>query len=178
MLADQQLPLVIVVARNLVGRRQDLVHRRVEPAVDARANQLAANDQHEYRRYERHGQQQDNQLGTEARERQRLPPFDDQLHDVARQYEDERDQHRQIGGRERVEYELAEEIRREPRGAAGDGQQRDQDADKNGDTGENQPRVVPEGTARRLRRPRGATGASRRDRRHGGWHGLLVGARG
>ena len=111
-LADQQLPLVIVVARNLVGRRQDLVHRRVEPAVDARANQLAADDQHEHRRHERHRQQQDDQLGAETRERQRLPPLDDQLHDVARQHEDERDQHRQVGGRQRVEHELAEEIGR------------------------------------------------------------------
>ena len=48
---------LVVVAGDLVRRRQDLVHRRVEPAVDAVADQLAADDQHEHRRHERHAEQ-------------------------------------------------------------------------------------------------------------------------
>ena len=161
--ADQQLALVVVVARDLVGRRQDLVHRRVEPPVDARADQLAADDEHQDRRHERHREQEHDQLGAEARERQRLPPLHDELDDVARQHEDQRDEHRQVGSGERVEHELAEKIRRETRRASGDHQQRDQHADEDADAGEDEARVVPERTARGLRRRPGATGASRRD---------------
>ena len=78
---------LVVVAGDLVRRRQDLVHRRVEPAVDAGADQLAADDQHEHRRDERHPEQQRDQLRAEPRERQRPAPLDDQLDDVARQHE-------------------------------------------------------------------------------------------
>ena len=46
--------------------------------------------QHEHRRHERHAEQQRDQLGAEPRERQRPPPLDDQLDDVARQHEDQR----------------------------------------------------------------------------------------
>ena len=57
------------------------------------------------------------------------PPLDDQLDDVARQHEDQRRQHRQVGGRQRVEDELAEEVGREPRRAVGDREHRDEHDD-------------------------------------------------
>ena len=75
-------------------------------------------------------EQQRDQLGAEARERQRLAALDDQLDDVAREHEQERRQHREVGGRERVEHELAEEVGREPRRAVGDRDERDQHADE------------------------------------------------
>ena len=46
--------LGVVVAGNRIGRRQHHVHRLVEPAIDARPNQLTANQQHEQRRHNSH----------------------------------------------------------------------------------------------------------------------------
>ena len=54
---DQSLLLSVVVAGNRVGRRQHHVHRLVEPAIHARANQLAAHDQHEHGRDDGHAEQ-------------------------------------------------------------------------------------------------------------------------
>ena len=45
------------------------------------------------------------QLDAETRKRQRPPPFDDQLDDVAGQHERQGHQHRQVRGRQRVEHE-------------------------------------------------------------------------
>ena len=83
---------------------------------------------------EQHG----HELGAEARERQRAPPLDDQLDDVARQHEHQRDQHRQVGDRQRVEHDLGEEVGREAGGAAGERDERDERADQQGDAGQQQ----------------------------------------
>ena len=79
-------------------------------------------------------------------------PLDDQLDDVARQHEHERDEHREVGGRERVEDELGQEVRRERGERLATRQNRDEHADEHGDAGENQPRVVAERTAAARRR--------------------------
>ena len=75
--AHARLPVVVVVAAIVLAAEQNLVHRRVEPAIHAVANQLAADDQHQHRRDERHPEQHGHQLRAEARERQRPPPLDD-----------------------------------------------------------------------------------------------------
>ena len=50
------------------------------------------------------------ELGAEPRERQAAAPLDQELDDVARQHEHQRQQHRQVGGRQRVEHDVAEEV--------------------------------------------------------------------
>ena len=97
-IAHLHLPLVVVVARDLVRRREDLVHRRVEPAVHARPDQLAADDQDQHRGHQRHREQQRDELGAEPRERQPAPPFHHQLHDVAREQPDEDEEDGEVGG--------------------------------------------------------------------------------
>ncbi len=157
MIADEHPALAVVVARNPVRRREHFVHRRVEPAVHVRADQLAADDEHEDRRNEGHPQEQQHELGAEPRERQRLAPLDNQLDDVARQDEQERREHREVRGRQRVQDELAEEVGREAR-TARDDDERHERRDEHGDARENQPRVVAE-------RPTGRVLASARNRR-------------
>ena len=171
LIGHQLLALVVVVARNPIGPCQDFVHRRVEPPVDVRPNQLAADQEHDNGRHERHSQQQRHQLRAEPREGQAAPPFDDKLDDVARQDEHQRDQHREICGRQRVQNEFGQKIRREPRTAVGDGHNRHQRGDEHGDTGQDQFRIVtkPASPGRRGREGRPA-GASRRDRRDGSRH--------
>ena len=51
------------------------------------------------------------ELEAEAREQERPPPFDDELDDVAREHEGERDENREVRGRQRVEHDVGEEIR-------------------------------------------------------------------
>ena len=163
--ADEHLPLVVVVAGNLVGRREDVFHRRVEPVVDARANELAAGNQHEHGRHDGHAEQHGDELRAEPGERQRAAPLHDQLDDVAREDEDQRRQHRQVGRRQRVEDDLTEEIGREPRRAVGDGRDGDEDRDERGDAGQNEPGVVAKRPPARRRTRRRGSGAFRRDRR-------------
>ena len=109
---DGARALGVVVAGDLAGRAEHLVDRRREPAAGAVADQLAADDQHQHRRDQRHAEQHRHQLGAEPRERQRPPPLDDQLQDVARQHEDQREHQRQVGDRHRVEHDLAEQVGR------------------------------------------------------------------
>ena len=45
------------------------------------------------------------------RERQAAPPLDHHLEDVPREHEHQREDHREVGGRQRVEHELGEEVR-------------------------------------------------------------------
>ena len=107
------LPVVVVVARDPLGRIQHLVHRRVEPAVDAVEDELAAHQQHEHRGDERHGEEHEDQLRAEPRERQPALPLDQHLDDAAGEDEHQRHQHREVDDRQRVEDELAQEVRRE-----------------------------------------------------------------
>jgi hypothetical protein len=172
-IGHEHLPLVVVVARDRIRRGQDFVHRRVEPALGARANQFAADEKDEDCRHERHAEEQQDQLGAEPRERQRAPLLDDQLDDVARQNEHQRGQHRDIGRRQGVENEFAQEARREARRPARGGQQREQHAQQHHDAGEDQPRVVAERPPRaHLRRPGRPSRGDRRDgSRHDPRHG-------
>ena len=62
------------------------------------------------RRHDRQPEEGQHELGAEARERQPAAPLDEELDDVARQHEDERDEHRQVGGGQRVEDDLAQEV--------------------------------------------------------------------
>ncbi len=106
-------------------------------------------------------EQQRHQLGAEARERQAAAPLDDQLDDVAREDEHERDEHREVGGGQRVEDELRGEIRRERGDRLATVRIATSAADEDGDAGENQPRVVAERTPT-ARRRRGCRHAERR----------------
>ena len=170
MIARDHLLLVVIVARDLIGRRQNLGHRRVEPAIDVRADQLAADDEHQHGRHERHAEQQRDELRSEPRKRQRLSPLDDQLDDVASQHEQERHDHCQVRGRQTVEDELAQEVWRKAGRAACRDEQRRKSDEEDDDAGEDQPRVVAERTARRCRRRRLAGATSRRDGRDRCWH--------
>ncbi len=112
-IAHEQLPFAVIVAGHLVGRRQNLVHRRVEPALDVRADQLAADEQHQDGGHDSHRHKYGDELRAEPGERQRAPPLDDQLDDVAGEDECERRHHREVGGDERVEHDLGEQLRGE-----------------------------------------------------------------
>ena len=168
---DDALPLLIVVGGDAVGRRQDLVDRRVEPAIDGREHDAAANQQHEHRRDDGHPQHRQHELGAEAGERQAAAPLDDGLDDVARQQEHQRQEHREVGGRERVQHDLGQEVGGQARGAILDHQQARQHREQHDDARKDQARVVPEGPARS--RLRGRHGRRRTNRRGGtsGWHG-------
>ena len=113
MTAHEHLPLVIVIAGDLVGGRENLVHRCVEPAIHAGANQLAADEQDEDGRHECVGEQEQDELGAKPGKRQGAAPLDHQLDDIARQHEPERHEHRQVAGEQRVENDLAQKIGRE-----------------------------------------------------------------
>jgi hypothetical protein len=112
--------------------------------------------------------------GAEPRERQRAPPLDDQLHDIARQDEHQRGEHREVGGRERVEDELAQEARRK---------RDDPFAMPISATStpaaprcpQDQPRVVAERPPRAHLRLRGSAGPSCTDRGNAGRHDLRHG---
>ncbi len=72
-------------------------------------------------------------LARNLRERQRAPPLDYQLDDVARQHEHERRQHRDVGHRERVQHDFDEEVGRVGSGAVRDREQRGERADEQQD---------------------------------------------
>ena len=170
-IGDLHLPLLVIVGGNLVRRAENLVHRRVEPSVDAAADQLAADDEHEDGGHERHREEQRDELRAEPGERQPATPLDDQLDDVAAEQPDEDDENREVRGRQRVQDELAEEVGRQPRRAVGNREDRDEDRDEQQDPREDQARIVAEGTAGRLRRrPRRRGLAFRGQRRDGGRH--------
>ncbi len=107
---DLRLALVVVAGRDRVCRRQHGFDRVSEPSRGAVADQLSADEQHEHRRDNRQPEQRQHQLGAEPRERQPASSLDDQLDDVPRQHEGERDQHHQDAGRERVDHDLGQEI--------------------------------------------------------------------
>ena len=155
------LAIAIVGAGDRVRRGQHLRDRNAEPALGRLANQLAADQQHQDRRHDRQAEQRRHQLQPEARERQAAPPLDNQLDDVARQHEREREQHRRVGDGERVEDDLAEEVGIELGGAIGQRDHRDQADQQQDDSGEDQPRVVAERTPFTRRRQAPAS------RRHG-----------
>ncbi len=146
---DARLPIAVVVARNQIGGRQDFLDRRVEPAIDAVPDQLAADEQHEHGGNQRHAEQHGDELSAEARERQRPPPLDDQLDDVAREHEREAEQDREVGGPEAVEDELGEEVGRETRRAVRERDDADERGEQEDHAREDEPRVVAQRAARR-----------------------------
>ena len=89
------------------------------------------------------------QLRAEPRERQAVAALDDQLDDVARQYEAEREQHREVGGGQRVENDLGQEVRRQLRRSIGQTDHRDQRREQQADQNEDESGIVAEGAARR-----------------------------
>ena len=95
---DAQFAFAVIVLRDPRGRRQDIVDRLAEPLLGAAADELAADDEHEYARHDRQAQEGQHQLGPEPGERQPTAALDDELHDVAGENEDQRHEHRQIGG--------------------------------------------------------------------------------
>ena len=111
---DARLPIAVVVARDQIGGGEHFFDRRVEPAIDAVANQLAADQQDEHGGNQRHAEQHRHELAAEARERQRAAPLDDELDDVAREHEREAEEDREVGRPQAVEDEFGEEIGREP----------------------------------------------------------------
>ncbi len=169
-IADENLPLMVVVAGNPVRGRQHLVHRRIEPLIDALANQLAPDDEDEQSRHHRHAEQERDELGPEPGKRQAPPPLDDQLDDVAREDEHQRREHRQVGDRQRIEDDLAEEVGGRPRRPVRHGEDHEEHRHEGGDSGEDQPRIVAKRTADRQPPRRWPLGPGRRDRRDGGWH--------
>ena len=146
---DARLPIAVVVARDQIGGRQHLLDRRVEPAIDAVPDELAADEQHQDRRDQRHPEQHGDELSAESRERQRPPPLDDQFDHVAREHEREAEQNRQVGGPQAVQHRLGEEVG----GQAGRAVRERDDADERGDEDDHarqdEPRVVTQRAARR-----------------------------
>ena len=148
---------MVIVAGNRVRRRQYVFDRRVEPPIDAGANQLAADDEHEQRWNKRHPKEHRHELGSEARERQSLAALDDQLDDVARQNEREAEQHREVGCPQRVQHELGEKVRREAGRSVGQQHDADQGRHQQQHARENEPRIVakrPPALRRLAARPR------------------------
>ena len=160
-LDDGVLALAVVLLGNLLRRAEHGVDRLADPLPRAAADQLAPDDEHQQRRNDGEPEQRADQLRAEARERQAAAPFDQQLDDVARQHEAEREQHRQIGDRQRVEQDLGQEVRVEigrPVGERDHGHQRREQDD---DAEQDQARVVAERPAGSRRR----TAARRRGQR-------------
>ena len=146
-LRDHRLVLAVVVAGDPVRRRQHVVNRLRHPFLRAASDQLAADDQHQHRRDDRQPEQREHELGAEARERQAAAPLDDQLDDVARQDEHQREQHREVGGRERVEHDLGEEVRVQLGGSIRERDHRDEGDEQDRDAEEDQPGIVAKGAA-------------------------------
>ncbi len=99
------------------------------------------------RRHDRQPEEGQHQLGAEARERQAAATLDHQLDDVARQDEHQRDEHRQVGRRERVEDDLGQEVGVELGRAVGEADHRDERGEEQQDAEEDQARIVAERTA-------------------------------
>ena len=150
---DAHLPVVVVVAGDVLGGRQHFFDGRVEPAVHAVADQLAADDQHQHGRNERHAQQDRHQLGAESRKRQRFAALDDQLDDVARQDEREAEQNRDVRRPQGVQHELGEEIGGQARGAVRQGDDARQCGEQEQHAGKNEARIVAQRTTRRRSTP-------------------------
>ena len=156
----EPLPLLAIVAGNLVRRLQDLFDRRAEPVRRGAPDQLAPDDEHQHRRDDGHREQRRNELRPEAGERQRPAPLDDQLDDVPREVEDEHADEREIHEDEGVQHDLAEEIGIQLRGLlTGEDDERHERPDEQRERRDDQPRVVAE---------RPASGRSVRRRRPGG----------
>ena len=168
---DASFPLAVVVLRDPRRRSQHVVDRLAEPLLGAAANQLAADDEHEDARHNREAEQRHHELGAEPRERQAAAALDHELDDVAREDEDERDEHRQVGGRERVEHDLGQEIRVELGRAVGEPDHRHERRDEDENAEENEPRVVAKRPAlgRGARAGRAASGGSPRGWCSCGW---------
>ena len=92
------------------------------------------------------------QLGAEAAERQAAPPFHHRLDDVARQHEHQRQQHRDVGRRERDQHDFGQEVRRQRGRAIGQPDDAAERGEQDDDAGEDQRRVVAKRPPRRRRR--------------------------
>ena len=123
-------PVAVVVLRDFRGRPKHVVDRLAEPLLGAAANQLAADDEHEDAWHEREPEQREDEFGPEPRKRQSPAALHHELDDVAREDEDERDEHRQVGGGERVENDLGQEIRVELGRAVGEADHRHECSDE------------------------------------------------
>jgi hypothetical protein len=89
--------LLVVIACDCVGRRQQVVHLRIEPAVYAVANHLTADQQNEHRRDDRHSKKNGDELRAKTGKWQATPTFDEELDDVAGEDEHKRNKNRQVG---------------------------------------------------------------------------------
>ena len=105
--------LVVAAARSSCAAPSTSIDRLAEPARRAVADDLAAADEHEHGRDDRHREQRADELGAEPRERRRLPLLDPELEQVAREHEDQRDQQRQVDGEQRVQQHVGEQRRRD-----------------------------------------------------------------
>ena len=141
---DDVLALAVVLLGDLLRGREDGVNRLADPLPRAAANQLGADDQHQQRRDDGQPEERADQLGAEARERQAAAPFDQQLDDVSRQHEAEREEHREVGNRQRVKQDLGEEVRVEVGRTVGERDHRHQRREQDDDPEEDEPRVVAE----------------------------------
>ena len=139
---DHRLALAIVVNGDPVRGAQNVVDRLRHPFLRAASYQLATDDQHQHGRNDRQPEQREDQLGAEAREREPAAPFNNQLDDIARQDEDERQQHREIGGRQRVENDLGEEVRVQLGGAIGQRDHRHEGDEQRRHAEQDEPRVI------------------------------------
>ena len=140
------LALLVVVGGDAVGRRQDLFHRLVEPAIDGGEHDLCCRRSARARP----GSASCRAAASTSLARNRAngsaaPPFDQQLDDVARQHEHQRQQHHEVGaptarrGRPRSgSRATARDVR-----SASD-EQAGQHREEHDDAGEDQPRVVAE----------------------------------
>ena len=142
------LAIAVVVAGDQIRGGQDILDGRVEPSIDAVSDQLAADQQDEHGRNQRHAEQDRHQFSAEARERQRSAPLDDQLDHVPREHERQTQQDREVGCPEAVEDELGEEIGRQARGTVGERDDAAQRGKQQDHPGEDEPRVVAQRPAR------------------------------
>jgi len=154
-----RLAVAIERARDGIRRREHFGDGLAEPARRRLPDQLASRQEHEHRRHDRQSEQRGDQLEPESRERQPAPPLDEQLDDVARQHEAERHQHRDVGDRERIEHDFAQDVRIQMGRAVGQADDRDEAAEEQDDASEDQARIVAE------RPPFGRRGGRRPARR-------------
>ena len=125
-----------------VGRAQHVGDRLAEPARGRLPDQLGPGRQDQQRRNDGQPEERGDELEAEAGERQAAPAFDRELDDITGQHEGEREQHRYVGDRQRVEHRFAEEVGIELRCPIGDADDDDEAGEEQQDPGENQPRVV------------------------------------
>ena len=147
---DRRAPLVVVLGRHFLRRFEDFVGGNAEPSIDAIADQLAAADEHEQGRDDRHREHRGDELRAKSREGHGLPPLE-QFDEVPAKDEQERKKNREVNAPQRVEHAFVDERRRKLARAIGQPQQAHENREQQPDYGKKNARVV-EGTAPRFRR--------------------------